>query len=175
MFKVVVYIGSESDAKALAEADIKGFFDQILGEGSWQLNVMSAHRHREVLEGSCTGRYQEGTRVFIGIAGLFPALPGEIRSILPADVCVIGVPLSSSYLTAEDGLKGLAAHPEGTTIIPTCGDKLGLKHAAWIVCQIVAQTDGEVRSRLLEYQAAFMEKKPPIEDANLGDLLEGGT
>jgi 5-(carboxyamino)imidazole ribonucleotide mutase len=83
----------EKAGKVLEEAEV-----------SFEIHVMSAHRHPDKVAEYCRTARQRGLRVIIAGAGLSAALPGVAAA--HTDLPVIGVPLTSS-LSAAGGLDSL--------------------------------------------------------------------
>lgn len=178
---VVVVMGSSRDNKLLVNSGAIGILDAVIGRENWQLANLSADRHREALPAFCRRMYNEGTRIFICAAGLFPILPSAVASLLPGDATVIGVPLSSKEHAAKDSLVDMVDKPKGaSTVIYTGVDELGLYHAAKAACGMLAPWLPETKAKLKDWQAAEAAKKPPEEKVDIDALIakqteEGGT
>lgn len=176
---VLVILGSETDEEAFALSKAPDILDFVLGKNRgkrrWKLCYISADRDRETLERYCPGCYGEGTKVFIGVAGLSPALPGAIRSVLPKDATVIGVPLGSNAYEMDKGLLDLTNKPFGSGVVVVGAGKTGLGNAALEACRSVAQTKGRtsagVRRRLLAWYEQLAVSKQPQIDVNVDEVL----
>ena len=97
---VGIIMGSKSDLETMEKAG------KVLEEAevSFEIHVMSAHRHPDKVAEYCRTARQRGLRVIIAGAGLSAALPGVAAA--HTDLPVIGVPLTSS-LSAAGGLDSL--------------------------------------------------------------------
>jgi phosphoribosylaminoimidazole carboxylase PurE protein len=97
---VGIIMGSKSDMEIMEKAG------KVLEEAevSFEIHVMSAHRHPDKVAEYCRTARQRGLRVIIAGAGLSAALPGVAAA--HTDLPVIGVPLTSS-LSAAGGLDSL--------------------------------------------------------------------
>ncbi|TSC63906.1 MAG: 5-(carboxyamino)imidazole ribonucleotide mutase [Parcubacteria group bacterium Gr01-1014_106] len=158
-YDVVIVLGSESDMK---KVDASGMLTVLNNVGvRWELSVISAHRNPTQLINFVSDRRQEGTMVFIGIAGMAAALPGTLASLVDGMVPVLGVALSSSVLDGLDALLSQVRMPPGRHVA-VCGiDEAGLYNAALTACSIVALVRPELREKLY----AFLEttnKQPRI-------------
>ncbi len=94
---------------------------------------------------------EEGTQVFIGIAGMSAALPGAIAAYTLGRRPVIGVGLSSSALAGLDAMLSISRMPSGRPVMFAGLDEHGLKNAAMAACQILAAGDDDFFLRLTRY------------------------
>ena len=150
MRDVAIILGSESDLGALKKSKMTEILDKV-GMG-WTVSILSAHRHAEALRISCEKKSREGTRVFIGAAGMSAALPGAISAILGGRSPVLGVALTSSNARhTEASESAQTCMPPGRPVL-FCGyDGAGFKNAALAACQILAISDQALYDRLLKY------------------------
>ena len=109
---VGIIMGSQSDMETMQKAG------KVLEEAevSYEIEVMSAHRHPDRVAEYCRNARSRGLKVIIAGAGLSAALPGVAAA--HTDLPVIGVPLSS-LLSAAGGLDALlsvAQMPPGVPV-----------------------------------------------------------
>jgi 5-(carboxyamino)imidazole ribonucleotide mutase len=97
---VGIIMGSKSDMETMEKAG------KVLEEAevTFEIHVMSAHRHPDKVAEYCRTARSRGLKVIIAGAGLSAALPGVAAA--HTDLPVIGVPLTSS-LSAAGGLDSL--------------------------------------------------------------------
>ncbi len=164
--QIVVIMGSDSDLKIVCESGMSDIFDYA--GAKYTAAVLSAHRHKGQLAEYCREKLKDGVQVFIGIAGMAAALPGEIAAVIQNQRPVIGVALSSS--DCQDGMDALLSMtrlPAGTAVGCTGVNKAGLINAAIQACQIVALTGPGVANRLIDYVADRSRSKPPLINISL--------
>lgn len=151
MAQVEIVLGSDTDYAAVEQSKMLDIF-QAVGV-NWVLSIISTHRHPDELREYCLKTVaQEKTLVFIGIAGMAAALPGAITADIGARRPVIGVALPSSDCpTAIDALLSMVRMPPGRPVAVTGIGSAGLKNAALLACQIVAESDPEVEQALHNY------------------------
>ncbi|MDD4332773.1 MAG: AIR carboxylase family protein [Patescibacteria group bacterium] len=161
--QVVIIAGSDTDLKAIEDAGMLKAFQEM--SITYALSFLSAHRHPDDLKNYLLAMEKEGTLVFIGIAGMSAALPGDMSAILKNKRPVIGVPL-----IAPDGFSGLDALfsmirlPASTAVaVPGIG-KAGLKNATILACQILGVERPETQVALNNYLTKKAAKKPPQPD-----------
>ena len=144
---VGIIVGSKSDL-SFAEA-AEQVLDQ-LGIGH-ELRILSAHRTPGPLEEYIARAEQEGTRVFITMAGMAAALPGVVaaKTTLP----VIGVPLPASELAGQDALMSIVQMPPGIPVGTMAIGKAGARNAAWYAAAILALGDPAVAQALADGRA----------------------
>ncbi len=106
---ICILSGSESDKpivdKITKVLDEHGFY--------YEYHVASAHRTPDLVDKIVKQKTEEGTKVFICVAGLSAALPGVVASKTPRPV--IGVPVSSA-LGGLDALLSIAQMPKGVPV-----------------------------------------------------------
>ena len=112
--------------------------NELLDRGvTFELKVLSAHRHpREVAEYASTAALR-GLRVIIAAAGGAAALPGVIASY--TELPVIGVPIERGGmgLGGMDALLSVVQMPEGVPV--ACMAVNGARNAAIYAAKILAQ------------------------------------
>lgn len=147
MYNVEIIIGSTSDQPKVKESDMLKIFEAM--SITYRVSVLSAHRHRQELEGHCQTTLKH-TLVFIGIASMSAALPGAIVANTDRRIPVLGVALSSTkhpeyFAAARDSM---ICMPSGVPLSYLGSDKPGLNNAALFACQIIALNNADVREKL---------------------------
>jgi len=158
-YQVVIILGSQSDQQKVQDSKMLAVLEEV--RVSWELSVISAHRNPEELDLHVNRRSAEGTPVFIGIAGMAAALPGQIAAILQGRKPVLGVALSSSPLNGLAALLAEVCMPPGRPVMVCGSDEAGLYNAAQAACSIVALYHHEVRLRFNDFLERAT-KKPAI-------------
>jgi 5-(carboxyamino)imidazole ribonucleotide mutase len=139
-----ILIGSESD---------RMFFEPIfplldsLGI-SYELKVISAHRHPEEVREYGMSARDHGVEVIIAGAGMAAHLPGVIASW--TTVPVIGVPLPRSEFSGIDSLLSIVQMPPGVPV--ACVAVGGVKNAALLAARILGLKYEEVRRAYEKYR-----------------------
>jgi 5-(carboxyamino)imidazole ribonucleotide mutase len=139
-----VVMGSESD---------KAFFDPIfplldsLGI-SYELKVISAHRHPEGVREYGLSARDRGVEVIIAGAGMAAHLPGVIASW--TTIPVIGVPLPQSEFKGIDSLLSIVEMPSGVPV--ACVAIGGVKNAALLAAQMLGLKYEGVRKAYEKYR-----------------------
>ena len=144
---VAIVMGSKSDM-ALAEAT-KEVLDGY-GIGS-VIKVLSAHRTPEALKEFIETTINDGTKVFVGIAGLAAHLSGNIaaHTTLP----VIGIPGDGGPLNGLDALFSTVQMPRGVPVATVAIGKAGAKNAAYHEAQIIGVSDPGMHQKLIKERA----------------------
>lgn len=147
--KITIILGSSSDYK-ICEKTINTLEKLKI---PYDVKVASAHRTPQKLKYQVSKATEEGTEVFIGIAGLSAQLPGIITSYthkpviaVPVDVKVGGL---DALLTSSQ-----MPFPEP---VATVGINNGV-NAAILAAQILAVHDKKVKERLISMKKDFYEK-----------------
>ena len=128
---VGIIMGSQSDMELMQKAG------KVLEEAevTFELHVMSAHRHPDKVAEYCRTARQRGLRVIIAGAGLSAALPGVAAA--HTDLPVIGVPLSSS-LSAAGGLDAILSVVQMPPGVPVASVGLdNSRNAAHLAVRII--------------------------------------
>jgi phosphoribosylaminoimidazole carboxylase PurE protein len=135
MKDVLFIIGSESDTQAVQPGL------QLLSEKgmSFELKVMSAHRHLEQLL-SFLKQEESGYRIVIAAAGLSAALPGVVASAVKLPV--IGVPLVAGSLSGIDALLSILQLPRGVPVATMGIGKQGVLNAVLLAERILKVPHG---------------------------------
>lgn len=128
---VGIIMGSQSDMELMQKAG------KVLEEAevSFEIHVMSAHRHPDKVAEYCRTARQRGLKVIIAGAGLSAALPGVAAA--HTDLPVIGVPLSSS-LSAAGGLDAILSVVQMPPGVPVASVGLdNSRNAAHLAVRII--------------------------------------
>lgn len=184
MCKLAVILGSKSDGEVLVESGAVDLLNEMLGEDAWSLSFLSAHRHPDELRELVQKRVDEGTKVFIGAAGLKCDLPGAIAAHAGDVPIVIGVPLPTEPHGRDKAILDLTDFPPGIEVAVVGDGKRGLMHAAALACRIIAMEDGppdEVAVRWMQWRAKQADERPPEPEVDIAALVDeveakkGGT
>ncbi|MFA5994072.1 MAG: 5-(carboxyamino)imidazole ribonucleotide mutase [Parcubacteria group bacterium] len=135
MLKVLILIGSSSDAPCMSKAK-----EVLDGLGiACKMHITSAHRTPERTRDLVEKAGEAGCQVIICGAGMAAHLAGAVaaETIMP----VIGVPLTSgaSPLAGVDALLSTVQMPPGMPVSTVAIN--GAKNAAWLAAQILALSD----------------------------------
>ncbi|MCR4396989.1 MAG: 5-(carboxyamino)imidazole ribonucleotide mutase [Candidatus Saccharicenans sp.] len=150
--KVTIFLGSDSDFEVVKEAlDILKEFGIY-----YNLEVTSAHRSPDRTVRLIREAEQQGTEVFIAVAGKAAHLPGVVaaHTVLP----VIGVPVESQALAGLDALLSIVQMPKGIPVATVALGKTGGANAALLAASILATSDRELKGRLEAYRQKLAEK-----------------
>ncbi len=153
---VSIIMGSTSDMPVMEEA--AKFFDEM--QIPFEINALSAHRTPERVMAFSEGAHERGIRVIIAGAGGAAHLPGVVAAgtTLP----VIGVPVRSSLsIDGWDSILSILQMPSGIPVATVALD--GAKNAAILAMQILAQSDPDIRERLITFKQGL---KAKVEKAN---------
>lgn len=156
---VVVFAGSESDLKQIANSKLQEVFRSV--GIFFRVIVASAHRNPRELRQFVEEFVSQGTRCFVAVAGKAAALPGDISAIVEGRCPVVGVPLNSPPFGPMDALLSMVSMPPGRHVM-VVGD---LTNAALAVASMFALADDQIYHSLSEYQ--LRTNKPPIADVDL--------
>ncbi len=139
--RVAVLLGSEHDAPLL-----EGAFKVLQElEIPFEARIISAHRTGDRAIEFAEQAHEKGFGVLIAAAGKAAHLAGALasRTMLP----VIGIPLSAS-LGGMDALLATVQMPSGYPVATVAID--GSANAALLAAQILALSDPDLMSRLIE-------------------------
>jgi len=148
---VSIIMGSTSDLPVMEKA--AEFFNEM--QIPFEINALSAHRTPELVMEYAEHAYDRGVRVIIAGAGGAAHLPGVIAAgtTLP----VIGVPVRSSLsIDGWDSVLSILQMPSGIPVATVALD--GAKNAAILAMQILAQSDEDIRERLLAFKKDLKNK-----------------
>ena len=130
---------------ALAEAT-KEVLDGY--EISSVIKVLSAHRTPEALKEFIETTIIDGTKVFVGIAGLAAHLSGNIaaHTTLP----VIGIPGDGGPLNGLDALFSTVQMPRGVPVATVAIGKAGAVNAGHLAAQMLATGDQDLAKKIAD-------------------------
>lgn len=132
MAVIQIVLGSTSDLEVVKASGMLDVLNQVLPEQlCWEASVCSAHRNPSELDEFAKKAVMEGTKVFIGVAGMATALPGALAGVTKMQVPVIGVPLD------EHGIDSCIYMPPGVPVLTAGVGKAGLKNAAIAAIQLL--------------------------------------
>ena len=162
-YLVEIIIGSMSDKPKVEGSDMLKIFEAM--GVTYRVSAISAHRHRQELGKHCQATLQH-TLVYIGIASMSAALPGDIAAATDRRIPTLGVALSSEkhpeyFAAARDSM---ICMPSGVPLSYMGSDKPGLNNAALFACQIIALNDDDVCEKL----STWLKEKTPF--VNIGVL-----
>ena len=145
--KVSIVIGSKTDME-LAEAA-----GEVLKQldVDYSINVLSAHRMPEYLQEHIKATIADGTRVFIGIAGMAAHLAGNIAA--HTSLPVIGVPGDGGPLNGFDALLSTVQMPKGVPVATVAIGKAGAINAGHLAAQILSVANEGLQNSISEARA----------------------
>ncbi|MDI6848374.1 MAG: 5-(carboxyamino)imidazole ribonucleotide mutase [Candidatus Saccharicenans sp.] len=150
--RVTIFLGSDSDFEVVKEAlDILKEFGVAVN-----LEVTSAHRSPERTVRLIKEAEEQGTKVFIAVAGKAAHLPGVVaaQTVLP----VIGVPVESQALAGLDALLSIVQMPKGIPVATVALGKTGGANAALLAVSMLAISEPGLYQKLLAYRKKMAEK-----------------
>ena len=150
--KVAIIMGSKSDwptMQAAAEA-----LDQL--SVSYHVEVVSAHRTPDRLMAFAAGAVDAGFEVIIAGAGGAAHLPGMVAS--KTRLPVLGVPVQSKALSGMDSLLSIVQMPKGVAVGTLAIGVSGAYNAGLLACQVLANNDANLASRIDELRATQTEQ-----------------
>ena len=142
--RVAIVMGSKSDM-ALAEATKEVLDGYEIGS---VIKVLSAHRTPEALKEFIETTIKDGTKVFVGIAGLAAHLSGNIaaHTTLP----VIGIPGDGGPLNGLDALFSTVQMPRGVPVATVAIGKAGAVNAGHLAAQMLATGDQDLAKKIAD-------------------------
>ena len=120
------------------------------------INVLSAHRMPEYLQEHIKETITNGTRVFIGIAGMAAHLAGNIAA--HTSLPVIGVPGDGGPLNGFDALLSTVQMPKGVPVATVAIGKAGAINAGHLAAQILSVDDEALQKKIKEARNANKEQ-----------------
>ncbi|GAB6187514.1 5-(carboxyamino)imidazole ribonucleotide mutase [Thermopirellula anaerolimosa] len=150
--KVAILMGSDSDwpkiqaaAKALADFGVP-----------CEVRVMSAHRTPEVVSKYAAEAADRGIRVIIAAAGGAAHLAGVVaaHTVLP----VIGLPVPTDLAGGLDSLLSMAQMPGDIPVATVAVGMGGPRNAGLLAVQILALSDPDLQSKLIEFRRKLSRK-----------------
>lgn len=144
--RVAVIMGSKSDWETMRHADdMLTFFDV-----PHECRVVSAHRTPEFMMAYAREAEERGIEVIIAGAGGAAHLPGMVAALTL--VPVLGVPVESHALKGLDSLYSIVQMPGGIPVGTLAIGRAGATNAALLAVAILANHDGELRSKLRTFR-----------------------
>lgn len=147
---VGIIMGSDSDLPVMKEA--AAVLDQF--HIKYEIKIVSAHRTPKYMADYGSTAHERGIKVIIAGAGGAAHLPGMTASHSPLPV--IGVPVKSKSLDGMDSLLSIVQMPGGVPVA-TVGINQA-KNAGILAAQILAASDKNLLSKLIEYKKNLEEE-----------------
>ena len=122
----------------------------------FSINVLSAHRMPEYLQEHIKTTIADGTKVFIGIAGMAAHLAGNIAA--HTSLPVIGVPGDGGPLNGLDALLSTVQMPKGVPVATVAVGKAGAINAGHLAAQILSISDEGLQNSISEARVANKEQ-----------------
>ena len=122
----------------------------------YSINVLSAHRMPEYLQEHIKVTIADGTKVFIGIAGMAAHLAGNIAA--HTSLPVIGVPGDGGPLNGFDALLSTVQMPKGVPVATVAIGKAGAINAGHLAAQILSVADEGLKNSISEARIANKEQ-----------------
>ena len=142
---VAVIIGSPSDREFVTPC-----LNTLEKLGlSFELRILSAHRHPAELEGYIKEAEERGAMVFIAAAGGAAHLPGVVAS--KTFKPVIGIPVPTSFVSGLDSLLSIVQMPSGVPVATVAVGKAGPVNAAVLAGRIIGLSDKNVLERVRDH------------------------
>ena len=120
------------------------------------INVLSAHRMPEYLQEHIKATIADGTKVFIGIAGMAAHLAGNIAA--HTSLPVIGVPGDGGPLNGFDALLSTVQMPKGVPVATVAIGKAGAINAGHLAAQILSVADEGLQNLISEARTTNKEQ-----------------
>lgn len=115
-----------------------------------EMRVISAHRMPKEMADYSVNSRRRGLNAIIAGAGGAAHLPGMVAAF--TEVPVFGVPIPSRYLNGEDSLLSIVQMPKGIPVATFSIGEAGAVNAALHVIAILANSDVELHTKLLEFR-----------------------
>jgi 5-(carboxyamino)imidazole ribonucleotide mutase len=150
--KVLVLMGSETDAKVMEEAA-----DALDRFGiPYEMHIASAHRTPDKVRKLAQNARANGFGVVIAGAGMSAHLGGAVaaNTTLP----VIGVPLATGALQGVDALLSTAQMPRGIPVATVAVGPSGAYNAGLLAAAILATGDEALAAKLDAFRGEMAEK-----------------
>lgn len=147
--KIFIAAGSKSDLEVLSDG-LK-LLEEL--DISYNLEVISAHRHPDKLRKFSKNARKYGAEVVIACAGMAAALPGFIASY--TDIPVIGVALKGGVLDGLDALLSMVSIPKGIGLASTGIGKSAFINAVILSLEILALKDKDYLLKLKAVKDRF--------------------
>jgi phosphoribosylaminoimidazole carboxylase PurE protein len=156
--KIAIILGGHDDENIVNESGMLKILERL--NIPFEYSIISSDQHLDALRVYCMEAWKGGVRVFICIAGLVPALPGAVKSILPLAV-VISVPLTSQDFAAQEIILASLSVPSKRPVIVLGVNKSGLKKAAYLAVEILGLTNDAIQKKVKKFLEEEMAKPLP--------------
>jgi len=142
-----VVMGSSSDWDTMQQAV------QILHHFgvAHEARVLSAHRMPDDMFAYAESARERGLQAIIAGAGGAAHLPGMLAA--KTTVPVLGVPVTSKYLSGMDSLHSIVQMPKGVPVATFAIGPAGAANAALFAVAMLANHDAALRAKLDAYRA----------------------
>lgn len=139
---VSIITGSESDLELAKKCG------EVLESFSidYSINIFSAHRTPELLKNHLKETEEEGTKIYVAIAGLAAHLAGAIAAKTTKPV--IGVPADNGPLEGIDALLSTVQMPKGIPVSTVAIGSTGATNAGYLAAQILSLGSEEIAKKL---------------------------
>ncbi len=154
---VGMVMGSTSDWDGVMKEGAKVLRDLGI---PFDVQVISAHRNSERLEGWVKGAEARGIEVIIAGAGKAAALPGVCAAY--THLPVLGVPVKTSLMGGLDSLLSIVQMPSGVPVGTLAVGATGAKNAAILAASILALNHADVKEALLAFRKAQSERQATV-------------
>ncbi len=141
---VSIIMGSKSDyeimkncANTLEEFNVK-----------YEMIISSAHRSPQRTKEYIKSAEEKGAVAFIAAAGMAAHLAGALAATTTKPV--IGVPMKGGAMDGMDAMLSTVQMPSGMPVATVALGKAGAINAAYLAMQILAISDKELATKLLE-------------------------
>lgn len=149
---VSIIIGSKSDYEVMKECG-----DTLEKFGvPYEIIISSAHRSPNRTKSYIIEAEAKGAQVFIAAAGMAAHLAGAVAAMTTKPV--LGVPMASGELRGEDALLSTVMMPAGMPVGTLAIGNAGAVNAAYLVIQIMALQNDELKIKLQEDRIAKAKK-----------------
>ncbi|MEM9103156.1 MAG: 5-(carboxyamino)imidazole ribonucleotide mutase [Pseudomonadota bacterium] len=151
---VAIIMGSQSDWPTMKLAS--DVLQQL--KISHASQVVSAHRTPKRLYDFAHNAADNGIQVIIAGAGGAAHLPGMAAAM--TELPVIAVPVMSKALSGMDSLLSIAQMPKGVAVCTQAIGEPGAFNAGLMAAQILALSDKDLKTRLIEWRKSQTESVP---------------
>lgn len=117
----------------------------------YDVRVLSSHRTPEQVHQYASTARLNGFKVLIAAAGGAASLAGVLASL--TTIPVIGVPIQTATLGGVDSLYSMVQMPAGVPVATVAIGSAGARNAALLAAEILALSDEELHTRLLQFRA----------------------
>ena len=125
---------------------------------AYETQVVSAHRTPDRLVEYATSAANRGLKVIVAGAGGAAHLPGMAAA--HTELPVVAVPVQSKALNGMDSLLSIVQMPKGVAVATQAIGESGAFNAGLMACQILALSDAELKTRLVEWRNAQTDSVP---------------